>query len=394
MEHNQIVVFGAGKIGRSFIGQLFSRGGYEVIFIDISETVVHELNKRKSYPVIIKDEKEEILRIENVSGIHLSETGKIIQALLSTRLAAVCVGNAGVPEVAKIIALALSERINRKGSCPLDIILAENLRNAAGIFTQLLAQNLSAEFELDDKIGLIETSIGKMVPIMPPGLVSEDPLLIYAESYNDLIVDAKGFRNEIPQIKGLSPKQNMKAWVDRKLFIHNLGHAASAYFGNYYLPAKTYIWEVLEDDLIRKKVEDTMHEAGTVLRKIHPGEFTVEEINEHIDDLLKRFRNRALGDTIYRVGSDLKRKFDFDDRLVAPLRLAFQNKLPYRNILSALICGCAFNTSDFEGSQLEDDLSLKDDYIKKGIDFILAKYCKLNPQEFPGIFLQARNLKL
>ena len=52
--HNKIVIFGAGKIGRSFIGQLFSRAGFEVVFIDINKEVIKELNRRKSYDVIIK----------------------------------------------------------------------------------------------------------------------------------------------------------------------------------------------------------------------------------------------------------------------------------------------------------------------------------------------------
>ena len=42
-------------------------------------------------------------------------------------------------------------------------------------------------------------------------------------------MDATAFRNPIPPIPGLDPKQHMAAYVDRKSFIHNLGHAASAY---------------------------------------------------------------------------------------------------------------------------------------------------------------------
>ena len=37
---NKLVLFGAGKIGRSFIGQVFSRSGYEVVFIDINQEII------------------------------------------------------------------------------------------------------------------------------------------------------------------------------------------------------------------------------------------------------------------------------------------------------------------------------------------------------------------
>jgi mannitol-1-phosphate 5-dehydrogenase len=394
MKQNKIIIFGAGRIGRSFIGQLFSQGGYELIFIDIDENIIRLLNKHKSYKVVIRDEQEEIIRVENISAILLPETAQVPEILITAKLVAVCVGNAGLPGVARIIARTIMEKEKRKNYFPLDIILAENLRNAAEIFCRMVSENLPAGYDVRKNIGLVETSIGKMVPMMPPGLVVKDPLMIYAEAYNDLIVDAGAFKNEIPKIRGLMPKQNMKAWVDRKLFIHNLGHAASAYFGNYYLPSKTYIWEVLENELIRTKVEETMNEAGAVLQRIHPGEFPPEHLNEHITDLIRRFRNRSLGDTIYRVGCDLKRKLDHDDRLVAPLRIAYENKLPYRNILSALKCGCFFSASGFEGRRLDDDEAVLDDFKNNGISCILEKYCKLKPREYPGIFTDAQNLEL
>ena len=75
-------------------------------------------------------------------------------------------------------------------------------------------------------MGLVETSIGKMVPIMKTEDLEEDPLLVYAEPYNTLILDRKGFLGDIPHIEEFALKDNIKAWVDRKAFIHNLGHAA------------------------------------------------------------------------------------------------------------------------------------------------------------------------
>ena len=39
------------------------------------------------------------------------------------------------------------------------------------------------------------------------------------------------------------------------------------------------------------------------------------DLEDHIDDLIYRFRNKALQDTIFRVGQDLTRKLSYDDRL-------------------------------------------------------------------------------
>ena len=61
MGKKSILIFGAGKIGRSFIGQLFGLSGYEVVFSDIDKELVDLLNLKRSYCVVIKGEKEEKL---------------------------------------------------------------------------------------------------------------------------------------------------------------------------------------------------------------------------------------------------------------------------------------------------------------------------------------------
>ena len=74
----KMVQFGAGNIGRSFIGQLFSRSGYEVVFIDINKELVKELNKKRAYKLVIKRNElpDEIILIENIRAIKSIKFGK------------------------------------------------------------------------------------------------------------------------------------------------------------------------------------------------------------------------------------------------------------------------------------------------------------------------------
>jgi mannitol-1-phosphate 5-dehydrogenase len=67
----KILIFGAGKIGRSFIGALFSRGGYEVIFTDKDERIIDAMNARHSYSITQKSEAgDEPITIERIRGIY------------------------------------------------------------------------------------------------------------------------------------------------------------------------------------------------------------------------------------------------------------------------------------------------------------------------------------
>ena len=64
------VHFGAGNIGRGFIGALFSQSGYHVTFVDIADQVINQLNEEKHYQVKLATDQQESMTIENVSGLN------------------------------------------------------------------------------------------------------------------------------------------------------------------------------------------------------------------------------------------------------------------------------------------------------------------------------------
>lgn len=377
IQQNKIVLFGAGKIGRSFIGQLFSIGGYEVVFIDVYKPIIDELNFRRNYNVIIKDDKDTILNIKNVRGVYANDVQKVIQEVATAGILAVSVGQNGLGKIFPLLAEGLLKRFKTDKNYKSDIIIAENMRNADLYFRDALAKFLPEVYPFDELVGLVETSIGKMVPIMQKKDIQEDMLQIFAEPYNTLILSKKAFKNPIPDIKGLAPKDNMKAWVDRKLYIHNLGHAASAYIGHLYNPGFIYLYEALAIPTIHERVLATMKQSAEILMKKYPGEFSSEDLNAHINDLLLRFRNKALGDTIYRVGCDLMRKLGADDRLTSTIKSALASKLPYDKLVYVLVCGCQFRAKDEEGNMLKEDLQFVQLY-NKGIKSVLTTVCGFN----------------
>jgi mannitol-1-phosphate 5-dehydrogenase len=229
------------------------------------------------------------------------------------------------------------------------------MRSAAGFTRDLLIKNLPSQFPVDTYVGLIETSIGKMVPIMPLAEAEKDPLMVFAEPYNTLILDGKGFKSPVPDVKGLAPKNNIKAWVDRKAFIHNLGHATAAYYGYFHHPDDIYMYEVLDDEKVLHFTRQVMLQSAEVLRAEYPGEFTVADLTGHIDDLLFRFRNKTLQDTVFRVGQDLPRKLGADDRFMGSIHLAEKNRMPYQLIIKAMSYGFFFRARDEEGNLFPAD---------------------------------------
>ena len=386
---DKIVIFGAGKIGRSFIGQLFSRGGYEVVFIDVYQQIINELNIRKCYNVNIKSEWEEIINITNVRGVHGNDAPAVAFEVATAGLVAISVGLHGLNGIIPLLAKGLQQRFAIDKKSALDIIIAENMRNADTFFREELGKIMPKDYPFDKLVGLVETSIGKMVPIMLKKDVEEDILQVFAEPYNTLILDRKAFKNPIPQIPGLSPKENMKAWVDRKLFIHNLGHAATAYIGFLHNPGFVYLYEALAMPAVHDMVRETMEESADILLQKYPDEFSKQDLNDHISDLLIRFQNKALGDTIFRVGCDLSRKLGPEDRLSGAIKAAILFDLPYSKVLYALICGFHFRSTDEHKKMLPQDIEFVQLY-EKGIAGVLTTVCCFDPIQDCQLFEEAR----
>jgi mannitol-1-phosphate 5-dehydrogenase len=385
----KIVIFGAGNIGRSLVGQLFSRAGYEVVFVDVVEKIVDALNSEGRYRIDIRDIHAETIWVENVRAVQSEDTDKVAREVAATDLVAISVGVNNLRYIYRNIARGLVERL-RTNRSPINVIICENVRDASKQFREGLSKHLPADYPQDSMIGLVETSIGKMVPIMTEEQKRVDPLLIYAEAYNKIILDRKAFKGELPKVKGLEPKDNMAAYVDRKLFIHNLGHAVTAYLGYITDPRMVYVWEAIGNQHIREAVEGAMWESGRALAIEHIHEFNEEKIKEYIDDLVRRFSNRALGDTIYRVGRDLPRKLSRNERLIGALSLDKKHSVFAPFTALGVAAAMFFRGKDNEGNLYRQDRFFAEEVYPRGIDYIIEEVCGLDSAKEKDIIKQIK----
>ena len=312
----QALIFGAGNIGRGFIGQLFARSGYALSFVDIDESLVAELNRRGEYPVRLllgQGFSEEAIR--NVRAMHARELDKITQAVAQADIIATAVGAGALPHAAKSLKAGLAGREK-----PVDIILCENMLDADTYMRELASAS--------ESVGLVRASVGRMVPLQTQEMQDGDALRICAEAYAQLPVDAAAFRAGIPAIEGLLPAAPFAFYMERKLYVHNMGHAAAAYLG--FLRGYKYIWEAITDPAICIAVQDAMAESAAALCKKYGHD--AQEAHAYIQDLLRRFGNRQLGDTIERVGRDLPRKLAECDRLFGAAILCEEQGVSNQNI--------------------------------------------------------------
>lgn len=364
------VQFGAGNIGRGFLGQLFYESGYHTIFVDVVPELVHNINQLKMYPIKIVGETEQIITVQNIQAVLLSQVDEVVTYVETADIIATAVGAKGVADVSSILAKGIINRLNKTEIKPLNIIICENLPEPKQTFYKAITSHLPKELiqRFDENIGLVEASIGRMVPIIRHEDLKEHPLLIRVEEYCELPVDKDALKGEIPNIKGMKLCRPFSAYVHRKLYVHNLTHAVCAYLGK--LKNYKYIWESVEDETIRNIAKKAGLESAQAIHKLDG--LPYEELDQYIDDLLKRYNNRGLGDQIERVARDPIRKLGPGERLIGPGMYCIRAGINPEHV-SLGIAGAIYYNGEDETSQ--ELIECRKNY---GDEWVLKNICKID----------------
>ena len=314
------VMYGGGNIGRGFIGTLLSGSGYEVTFIDVAKPVVNALREKRTYPVrYVSAEGYEDVWVENVTAVDGNDAQVVADAIAACDIMATAVGARVLKFIVPNIVAGLRKRWAAGGG-PLNIIICENIMDANRVLEEMLKAHLTEEEQwlLDETVGLVETSIGRMVPVQTEEMKDGEPLRVCVERYGFLPVDKAAFKGEIPQISGMIPYEPFDFYIKRKLYSHKMGHATCAYLGD--LLGLEYIYQAIAVPEIRMLVQNAMQESAMALSQRYGVE--LRSLQNHITDLLHRFANSALKDTCARVGGDPARKLSYEDRLIGAARVA------------------------------------------------------------------------
>ena len=371
------VIYGAGNIGRGLVGQLFYESGYESVFIDIDKALIEQLNAIGEYPIKFTDGGEII--VKNVSGIDGSAENieQVAEVIAQADIMAISVGANVLKHIMQPIAIGINKRL-AASTHAFNIILCENLIGVGKIMRDGVREYISEDLRAayDEKIGFAEASVGRTVPNQTDEMKSGNPLRIVAESYSHLPVDKDGFRGEIPDIEHMTSYSPFEYFIRRKLYLHNMAHALCAYLGD--IAGYEYIWQAIRDPYIELIVSKTMQRSAFALSKLYSAD--MRELSEYIENLIHRFGDKALGDTVKRVGNDLKRKLSPTDRIMGARMICLETGVSTDYICLAIAAAANFKGDKLSGSALEDILreATSLDLLNNSEDYALVQqYDKL-----------------
>jgi len=378
------VMFGAGNVGRGFLGQLFSESGYRVVFVDIDGPLIARMRGQGRYTIrLVDNARTEEVEVGPVTGMLSRDVESIAEVLAGAPIAATAVGARALTFIAPTVAAGIQLRAKRGVGQPLNIIVCENLHGAAAIFRGMVSEQLdSAGREyLAAHVGFVDTVIGRMVPELPPELRAQDPTLIIVEPYKELPVDRSGFVGPVPHIVGMEPCDNFELYTARKLYLHNAGHAVLGYLG--YRRKHKLGYEALEDPEIRPILSDALNESVRgIVAHYHADEGW---LRAHVADLLARFANRVLADPVARLGRDPLRKLAPSDRLVGAARVAEEAGIVPANLAWGIAGALAFDAP-------EDTIAvqLRQRIAAEGVEAVLESVSEIRRDEPLGLAVLER----
>lgn len=360
------IQFGAGNIGRGFIGALLSKAGYHVVFADVNTEIINKINSDKKYTIHVMDTICSEEEISNISGV-ISTSDEIYKEIVEAEIITTAVGPVVLPRIAPTIAKGIALRKEKGIKTYLNIIACENAIKASSQLEEEVKKYLNEEEieYLKEFVGFPNCSVDRIVPPVK----SENILDVVVENYYEWNVEKSAFKGEIPKIEEMNLVDNLMAYIERKLFTLNTGHAITAYFG--YLKGYETIEESIKDEVIYGFVKNAMIESGKGL--IAKYNFDEEAHYKYIDKIIDRFKNPYLKDDVARVGREPLRKLNENDRLIKPLITARGFNINTDNLLLGV--GAALHYDNKEDSQ---SVQLQSLINEKGIKASLAEISKIS----------------
>lgn len=295
-----------------------------------------------------REKKYEAHWVRNVRGVDGKDVDATAQAIAEADVMATAVGVNILKFIAPNIAAGVKLRCAKGIRVPLNCIVCENMIGAdaylGGMIKERLTEEEIAYFE--EYFALVEPSIGRMVPATPKEFAEQNPLAVCVEEYFELPVDRAAFKGEIPPVKNFVPFTPFDFYIQRKLFMHNMSHAVTAYLGT--LRGYTFIWEAILDSEIREKAAAALKAVSAAMSAEHG--VAPEELASFSKNLLIRYENKLLGDTVDRVGKDTIRKLSANDRLVGAAKLCVKHGIDPVPLCAGIAAALLFAPAEDEAA--------------------------------------------
>lgn len=336
--------FGAGNIGRGFIGEILAKNGFSIEFVDINETIIDALMSRKGYTIELAEESKQQIQVANVTGINNQKNPEaVIDSVATSQIVTTAIGPNILPFIAELIAKGIQKRKANQVTEKLDVIACENMIGGSQFLFEKVKAYLTREdlAYVNQYVGFPNAAVDRIVPIQH----HDDPLFVSVEPFSEWVVDKTQMKNPELVLSDVEYVDDLEPYIERKLFSVNTGHASVAYTGAS-LGYQT-IDEAIADEKVLATLENVLKETGSLL--IAKWQFDPQVHQAYAQKIVARFKNPYISDAITRVARTPIRKLGYDERFIRPIRELHDRNLSYQQLLT--VVGLIFNYRDEKDEQ-------------------------------------------
>jgi mannitol-1-phosphate 5-dehydrogenase len=333
------VHFGAGNIGRGFVGLILHRAGYRVVFADVVDELIDALNHTPSYLVKEVGLDSDEQRVDGYRAINsASDEPAVVAQIASADVVTTAVGPTVLRFVAPVIAAGLRER--PAGAAPLAVMACENAINATDTLVEQIRSHVpEGEWPaVAARAVFANTAVDRIVPAQS----ADAGLDVTVETYFEWAIERPPFGGHEPSIPDATWVDDLAPYIERKLFTVNTGHATTAYHG--FVRGIRKLSDALADDRVRAAVEGVLGETKQLLVAKH--DFTAEAQQAYVDKILQRFANPYLPDTVDRVGRQPLRKLSRSERLIGPAAELAERGVRPQHLLATVDAALSFDVPE------------------------------------------------
>jgi mannitol-1-phosphate 5-dehydrogenase len=298
------VHFGAGNIGRGFIGALLQDAGYHVVFADVNQELIDSMKALGSYTLteLASVPKQKLYKNFQVLN-SVTETQELTQLIAKAKIVTASVGANVLGRIAPVIEAGLSQRTSHD---KLVVMACENALGASEIIKLAMQDQQLA----NQRAIFCNTAVDRIVPLQ----VEHSEPDVAVEPFSEWIIDSAPLAGRELNLPGATFVEDLDPFIERKLYTVNTAHLAVALIGQQF--GHETVIEAMADSEVMPKVLAVIEETSAALIRKHG--FDPVAHAAYVEKTLSRLSNPAIDDEIVRVGRDPLRKLSRYERLIGP----------------------------------------------------------------------------
>ena len=373
----ELLVIGAGNIGRGVIGGLFYESGYHLYIYDIMADRMKKLKDQGTYLIerVGANESRRIV-VDDFDVLDCSGTSDLIEHLKKIDLAACCVYEGAFRSICESLKDAIVFR-SRHNASPLNVLLCVNSLGAPEYFEEQLAEMLENDEKalsyLKERTGISQVLVGMAAMPSSDELLKKDEFAVTTKMNGHIGIDEDSFIGQLPQVKQTGGVKKGRAQIFRKVYTGNMKHCMLAFLGK--AKGYTFIQDTYDDPWIEDCAFGAFYEADAAVQAEY--QFDESDHQKWTDFIVNDPKNRNLRDEISRVAANVKLKLSRENRFVGPALLCIRHHMIPFYLARGIAYGFLYRDESDAGS-----VEITDYVRENGIEKALETYCGLTDEDW------------